>query len=255
MNIKLFLIPVVIQLSAYAMQQNNAYINGQHELTRYTDIIPHINCNHPNQCGYCCEYANYRHVTQCFNCSYCVHQPQHLPKPTNIIKKQTDKEKELLIACNSGFHSKVIELLKSGINPNTRETQGLTPLMLAAAGRHVEIVEVLLEAKSNPNVLSFKGETALTFVTSILFEEESVVASSLKITEKLLAAHADPDLHAWDLNPPLINALIAKRKGHAIVRALLAAHASPLHKNPLQWADNEMAHLLRQHIQSREKSS
>lgn len=75
-------------------------------------------------------------------------------------------------------------LLQKGANPNLRDKQGLTPLMLATQIRFVEGARVLLSQKANVNQTNIQGETALI---------RAVQLRDSEMTRLLLKNGADPD--------------------------------------------------------------
>lgn len=75
-------------------------------------------------------------------------------------------------------------LLQKGANPNLRDKQGLTPLMLATQLRFVEGARTLLSKKANVNQTNNQGETALI---------RAVQLRDSEMTRLLLNNGADPD--------------------------------------------------------------
>jgi uncharacterized protein len=62
---------------------------------------------------------------------------------------------DLLAACEKGDALEVRRLLADGVSPNAARASGATALSYAVAGRHTEVVRLLLEAKADPNRTSF----------------------------------------------------------------------------------------------------
>ncbi len=75
-------------------------------------------------------------------------------------------------------------LLQKGANPNLRDKQGTTPLMLATQLRFVEGARILLAKKANVNQTNNRGETALI---------RAVQLRDSEMTRLLLKNGADPD--------------------------------------------------------------
>lgn len=73
------------------------------------------------------------------------------------------QEKGLLIACKKGNEKKVLELLKAGVNVNTKDTYGETPLMYAAKRGNLDIVKILLDYRADVNETTNDGKTALMY--------------------------------------------------------------------------------------------
>lgn len=91
----------------------------------------------------------------------------------------------LLNAATKGDAAEVRRMLAAGANPNGRNALGWSPLMLAAAERHLDAVVALLEVKADPNARNTLGRTALMFASS--YGDDS-------IAERLLTAGADPNI-------------------------------------------------------------
>ena len=74
------------------------------------------------------------------------------PKPEEISEvKAILRGADLLVACEEGNVEKVRQLVKEGVDPNASRTSGANALLYATAGRHSNIVAVLLDAKADPN--------------------------------------------------------------------------------------------------------
>jgi len=76
-------------------------------------------------------------------------------------------------------------LLQKGANPNIRDKEGLTPLMLATQLRFVDGAKILLANNADVNDTNKQGETAL--IRAVQFRDSELV-------RLLLANGADPDL-------------------------------------------------------------
>jgi uncharacterized protein len=61
------------------------------------------------------------------------------------------KNADLLAACEKGDALEVRKLLGEGVSPNAARSSGASALTYAIAGRHTEVVRLLLEAKADPN--------------------------------------------------------------------------------------------------------
>ncbi|XP_019389618.1 PREDICTED: ankyrin-2 isoform X2 [Crocodylus porosus] len=75
--------------------------------------------------------------------------------------KKSDSNASFLRAARAGNLDKVVEYLKSGIDINTCNQNGLNALHLAAKEGHVGLVQALLEKGSSVNSATKKGNTAL----------------------------------------------------------------------------------------------
>ncbi|KAB2871610.1 MAG: hypothetical protein F9K37_02755 [Bacteroidales bacterium] len=67
----------------------------------------------------------------------------------------------LLSYSDSGDIDKVRALLLLKVDPNFREYDGITPLMLATQNGHYEVAKLLLDSSANPNLLPLDGNSAL----------------------------------------------------------------------------------------------
>jgi WD40 repeat protein len=111
----------------------------------------------------------------------------------NERKAKIEAEKKAAIiapffnAINKGEISKVKNLLATGIDPNTKDDIGLTPLWIASGKGNGKIAEVLLNAGADVKGTSLGNATALWFASQ---------KGHLHIV-KLLIAH-DADVNAMD---------------------------------------------------------
>lgn len=153
---------------------------------------------------------------------YGLGQPGYLPAPG----------RGLFDAAYRGDTTAVRRFLAEGMDPNYRNPGGWTPLMIAAAERHLQTVLALLEAKADPNLQNSYGRTALMFASRY---------GQLAIVEQLLAAGADPNVIPTDTTG--WTALVsAAKEGHvAVVRALLAKGADPSIRTREGWTALEVA--------------
>src|SRR5215831_5467523 len=70
----------------------------------------------------------------------------------------------LLVAASHDDVAQVRQLLKTGANPNVRNTLDTTPLLEAAFHSNSEIIKALLDAGADPNAAGADGETPLMLV-------------------------------------------------------------------------------------------
>jgi uncharacterized protein len=75
-------------------------------------------------------------------------------------------------------------LLQKGADPNLRDGRGNTPLLLAVAAGHADLIPLLTGAKANVNLGNSSGETPLI---------RAVQKRDANMVRVLLAAGADPD--------------------------------------------------------------
>ncbi len=105
-------------------------------------------------------------------------------------------------------------LLKAGADPNTRFTEGNTPLLLTVTKHAPKMVDVLVKAGADINLCAPDGCSPLMLSASM---------NDVKTTQALLKAKADPNLHLLEGGTAL---MIAVEKSHPkIVEILLRAGA------------------------------
>lgn len=89
----------------------------------------------------------------------------------------------LILACYNGNVPVTNFLIKNVKDINGNSSMG-TPLMAAVVKRNVEIVQMLLENKANPNITDSNGTTALMYATMF---------RSYDLARLLMKADANPD--------------------------------------------------------------
>ena len=67
----------------------------------------------------------------------------------------------LLSASYEGDKEKILDLLKSGVDIETKDEQKLTPLLLATFGKHDDTVSLLLANNANIEAKNLNGDTPL----------------------------------------------------------------------------------------------
>ncbi|HXC52601.1 MAG TPA: ankyrin repeat domain-containing protein [Candidatus Limnocylindrales bacterium] len=146
------------------------------------------------------------------------------PKPEEISEvKAILRSADLLVACEDGNTDKVRQLLKEGVDPNASRTSGANALLYATAGRHSEIVSLLLDAKADPNRTS-AGLSPL-FLASENGDIDTVkllLRAGANVNLKLHAV--DEDLKPREGDTALIAAASSTGTA-AVVKALLGAGA------------------------------
>ncbi len=94
-------------------------------------------------------------------------------------------QQELSAALMAGSVERVQAALAAGADPDARDASGWTPLMLAVAQRHMQIMEILLAAGADIDAVDEGGRTALI---------EAAFGGSPEVVRLLLTAGADPDV-------------------------------------------------------------
>lgn len=75
------------------------------------------------------------------------------------IRKQ--RAYALQFASRDGLKDAVLDTLRNGVNANAKTNAGMTAIMFASMGNHVDIIKMLIEWGADPTVQSFDGCTAL----------------------------------------------------------------------------------------------
>ena len=91
----------------------------------------------------------------------CSHMAQQLPLvPVDLVEKG---QTALHFGARAGHADVVHMLLEGKANPNALTTEAqATPLMYASAGGHTHVVRALLRAGARNDIVSYKGNTALS---------------------------------------------------------------------------------------------
>ena len=108
------------------------------------------------------------------------------------VKNDKNIDKELFAAAKQGELEDVSNLLEKGANVNfvceDSSCKGWTPVMIAAAENHADVVKLLLEKGADPNAQNQYGRTALHFAVNYSLEP---------IVNSLLAYKADPTIKTF----------------------------------------------------------
>src|SRR5207245_5434970 len=106
--------------------------------------------------------------------------------PRNLLSSYRLKikydERSFLGAALDGNTPVVALFLKAGMNPNTRDVHGATPLLVTAAGGRSETAELLLANGADIHAKDNRGWTPLIF---------AVVSGDLDLAEEMLNHGAD----------------------------------------------------------------
>jgi ankyrin repeat protein len=147
----------------------------------------------------------------------------------------TEADGDLWLAAMTGDTDAATAALASGANPDVRNPNHLTPLVLCAGGigsDDAPMMALLLAAGADPNCADKAGWTPLIFVAS---------CGALPMIE-LLLAHARTDRHAVTSDRGWTALTRASYRGHAaavrrLLEAGLRADATTEGRTPLQWAE------------------
>jgi ankyrin repeat protein len=92
------------------------------------------------------------------------HKGQEVITQARLIDEKRQKDfQELIHGATTGDAHAVKKLIENGVNPNTSDPTGLTPLMAASHNGKVEILELLLNAGVPIDSKDSSGYTALMF--------------------------------------------------------------------------------------------
>ena len=135
-------------------------------------------------------------------------------------------ERELIVASRTGDAAKVRSLLAEGAGVDARDAGGVTALVAAAYGNHVEVARLLLDAGADVNAKDETEQSAYLIATS-------EVGDDTRLLELTLANGADVDAKDSYNGTGLIR---AADRGHvAIVERLLETEIEIDHVNRLGW--------------------
>lgn len=89
----------------------------------------------------------------------------------------------LMLAAYTGSRDIAALLLRHGVDPNTRQTGGATPLHCAVDAYDVEVVSLLLERGADPNFPDDEGITPLRIALDAENEDLAQILRSAGATE------------------------------------------------------------------------
>ena len=99
-----------------------------------------------------------------------------------LAQEPSDKEYDLISACEKGEQDTVLSLLNEGVNPNVQDWYGMTPLHYATQNGHLRIVKTLVLNKAQVDLKDYDERTALHL---------AVHFNHLDIAEYLVQQYAD----------------------------------------------------------------
>ena len=165
--------------------------------------------------------------------------------PDVVFSKDSNGATPLQVAAGYGHRDVAELLLASQADVNAKNPFGQTPLHWAAVGGHKDVAALLLANEADVNAKDKKGDTPLHGAASRGHKD---------VMEVLLANKAEVNANAKDGSTPLHWAAWG---GHKAVAVLLLANKAEVNAKdlggmtPLSWAkrrvDKDMVDLLRQH--------
>ena len=140
----------------------------------------------------------------------------HIAVAQLLLEKGANTDDQaLFLAVWMGYKAIVDAMLTSGIDVNIRNTDGMTPLMIAAEAGHTDVVESLLNKGAHVNARSknkyIPGETALM---------NAAEKGHTDTVQVLLANGADANARDKKGRSPLMEAV--KGRENMVIKALLA---------------------------------
>lgn len=131
--------------------------------------------------------------------------------------RNNDNLTPLMYACENGLLEPVEILLARGSNINLKAggtRKGSTPIILAARGGHIKVVQTLLKYQVNPNSTTIDGKTALMFAAQHGYVDtaEVLIKSGAEVNSRDKASYT-----------PL---MLAAEKGHLEMVKLLVKYGA-----------------------------
>jgi hypothetical protein len=133
----------------------------------------------------------------------------------------TAKPKSLIAVAKKGDLVLARRLLRDGSDPNTRDAEGMTALMWAAAKGHPKMVHVLLDQEADPHAQDHAGQTAL---------HHAVTGKHRRVVHALVEGKADVNARDHDDCSPFDLAVLAN--DYEIARCLSDLGAKDLPPDP-----------------------
>ena len=143
------------------------------------------------------------------------------PAPTEVRAENTQlaRSDELIEATRKDDLTQIQKLLNAGVDPNSADANGYTPLMIAALRGADKVVQTLLDAHANVNALDKDGSTALSMAiqrrhsttVGILLNEGADV--TFKYADKRTALH-----YAIEIRDNIVVAMLLDRSADVNAR-------------------------------------
>ncbi|CAL7947712.1 unnamed protein product [Xylocopa violacea] len=141
-------------------------------------------------------------------------QSVHYANDTTLKERVQDGTTPLILAAAGGHIEAVTELLQQGADPNARRLTGTTALFFAAQGGYMNIASLLLEHGAIVDSCSIDGGTPL-FV--------ACQCGHLDVVEGLIERGANPNAYMKDGATALF---IAAQNGHVRILEVLLEHGT-----------------------------
>ncbi len=136
----------------------------------------------------------------------------------------TEGSQQLIAAVAQNDLSTVRQLVKQGVNVDSRDEQGRTALLVAVAGNHIDIAQFLIDSGADVNAQDNRLDSPLLLAGA---------EGTLEILQMILQAGPDFSLYNRFGGTPLIPAC---ERGHVeVVKTLLKTDVDIDHVNHLGW--------------------
>ncbi len=177
-----------------------------------------------------------------------------------IVPAQAGVYEDILQAANRNETTKVVDLLRRGMDVNTVDLQGNSLLMIAARNNNLDLARFLLDNRANPERRNPHGDSALMLAAMLGHQEMVALMLERKpelnhagwnalhyaafsghagVLALLVAAGSDVNLKAPNAQTAL---MLAAKNGHfEVVRVLTGARADIALRDPVEGSALDMA--------------
>ena len=125
-------------------------------------------------------------------------------------------------AVECGDHSSVINFIENGVDINSQDKGGATPLMRAVTGKYYDLMKILIEHNADLNLQEHHGFSALHFAAQN-YDKDA--------TEILLQNNCQVDTQDQHGNTPLSTAVYFSQGRGSVIGLLLSSGANKDIKN------------------------
>lgn len=147
-----------------------------------------------------------------------------------------DKDNALIVAADWGREEVVELLIQHGANVNIKDSDGVTPLVIATRNKFYTVLEVLLRNGANMNLWDDNGKTAL---------DAAIGNGNREIVKMLLSSGAEIKSKSGECDV-LLDAV--RRRDYPMIKILINAGAkskTKANKIAEQTGDKQMLKLLK----------